>query len=54
MRIGIIGAGSMGSTLARPLARRGHRVSLANSRGPQSLTAYSTLKRPAIPIQTRH
>ena len=39
MRIGIIGAASMGATLARHLARLGHQVSIANSRGPQSLTA---------------
>ena len=39
MRIGIIGAGSMGVTLARRLAELGHQVSIANSRGAQSLTA---------------
>jgi predicted dinucleotide-binding enzyme len=39
MRIGVIGAGSMGGILARHLAKRGHRVSIANSRGPESLTA---------------
>ena len=39
MRIGVIGAGSMGSILARHLAKRGHHVSIANSRGPESLTA---------------
>ena len=39
MRIGIIGAGSMGGALARHLARLGHQVSIANSRGPGSLTA---------------
>lgn len=39
MRIGVIGAGSMGGTLARHLAKLGHQVSLANSRGPESLTA---------------
>lgn len=39
MRIGIIGAGSMGVILARHLARLGHQVSIANSRGPESLTA---------------
>src|SRR5712671_3770872 len=39
MRIGIIGAGSMGAILARHLAKRGHQVSIANSRGPESLTA---------------
>jgi len=39
MGIGVIGAGGMGGTLARHLARLGHRVSLANSRGPESLAA---------------
>jgi hypothetical protein len=39
MRIGIIGAGNMGVTLARRLAKLGHRVSIANSRGAESLTA---------------
>ena len=39
MRIGIIGAGSMGMILARHLAKLGHEVSIANSRGPESLTA---------------
>src|SRR3989440_10435975 len=38
MRIGVIGAGSMGGILARHLANRGHHVSIANSRGPESLT----------------
>ena len=38
MRIGIIGAGGMGGTLARHLAKLGHHVSIANSRGPESLT----------------
>ena len=39
MRIGVIGAGNMGRTLARHLTKRGHHVSIANSRGPESLTA---------------
>ena len=39
MRIGIIGAGAIGRTLASHLAKLGHRVSIANSRGPDSLTA---------------
>lgn len=39
MKIGIIGAGSMGKTLARHLAKLGHHVSIANSRGPESLAA---------------
>src|SRR5262245_23849754 len=37
MRIGIIGAGNIGGTLALRLVRRGHQVSIANSRGPESL-----------------
>jgi 8-hydroxy-5-deazaflavin:NADPH oxidoreductase len=39
MRIGVVGAGSMGEILARHLAKLGHHVSIANSRGPESLTA---------------
>jgi len=41
MRIGFIGAGAIGGTLARHLANLGHQVSIANSRGPQSLTAFA-------------
>jgi predicted dinucleotide-binding enzyme len=37
MRIGIIGAGHIGSTLARRFVDAGHEVGLANSRGPDSL-----------------
>ena len=36
--IGVIGAGSMGVILARHLVKLGHQVSIANSRGPESLT----------------
>jgi len=39
MRIGIIGAGNIGGTLARLLAGAGHEVVLANSRGPETLAA---------------
>jgi hypothetical protein len=39
MNIGIIGAGNIGGTLARRLTDLGHQVSIANSRGPESLTA---------------
>lgn len=39
MRIGMIGAGTMGGILARRLVKLGHHVSIANSRGPQTLTA---------------
>jgi 8-hydroxy-5-deazaflavin:NADPH oxidoreductase len=37
MRIGIIGAGHIGSTLARHFTRIGHEVVIANSRGPETL-----------------
>jgi 8-hydroxy-5-deazaflavin:NADPH oxidoreductase len=39
MRIGIIGAGQIGGTLARRLTALEHEVSIANSRGPESLAA---------------
>jgi 8-hydroxy-5-deazaflavin:NADPH oxidoreductase len=39
MRIGIIGAGQIGGNLARRLTKLGHEVSIANSRGPESLAA---------------
>jgi predicted dinucleotide-binding enzyme len=38
MRIGIIGAGNMGATLAAQLTQLGHQVAIANSRGHQTLT----------------
>lgn len=37
MRIGIIGAGHIGGTLARLLTSAGHQVEIANSRGPETL-----------------
>jgi len=37
MKIGIIGAGHIGGTLARRLTELGHHVAVANSRGPDSL-----------------
>lgn len=37
MKIGIIGAGLIGGTLARRLTRLGHEVFIANSRGPETL-----------------
>ncbi|HWX01526.1 NADPH-dependent F420 reductase [Collimonas sp.] len=39
MNIAIIGAGAIGSAIARQLARNGIQASIANSRGPQSLKA---------------
>lgn len=37
MKIGIIGAGNIGATLANKLSVQGHEVKLANSRGPESI-----------------
>lgn len=37
MRIGIIGAGNIGSNLTRRLTAVGHTVAVANSRGPETL-----------------
>ena len=37
MKIGIIGAGMIGGTLARRLTALGHEVTIANSRGPETL-----------------
>jgi predicted dinucleotide-binding enzyme len=37
MKIGIIGAGSIGATLARKLAASGHEVKLANSKEPDTI-----------------
>jgi hypothetical protein len=39
MKIGIIGAGQIGATLARKLSATGHTVLLANSRGPDTIRA---------------
>lgn len=40
MDIGIIGAGNIGRTLAKNLKALGHRMSLANSRGPATLSEF--------------
>lgn len=39
MKIGIIGAGQIGTTLVQRLSAAGHQVKIANSRGPESLAA---------------
>jgi len=39
MKIGIIGAGNIGGNLTRRLRALGHDVSVANSRGPETLAA---------------
>jgi predicted dinucleotide-binding enzyme len=38
VRIGIIGAGHIGGTLAERLVAAGHEVAISNSRGPETLT----------------
>ncbi|MGI8495546.1 MAG: NADPH-dependent F420 reductase [Pyrinomonadaceae bacterium] len=38
MKIGIIGAGNIGSNAAKIFAEAGHKVAIANSRGPETLT----------------
>lgn len=42
MKIGIIGAGNIGSALAQRFTELGHEVSIANSRGPDTLRAVET------------
>ncbi len=42
MKIGIIGAGHIGGTLARRFASLGHEVSIANSRGPGTLASLAS------------
>jgi len=37
LRIGIVGVGNIGKTLARTLAKAGHQVKVANSRGPHTI-----------------
>jgi predicted dinucleotide-binding enzyme len=37
VKIGIIGSGNIGATVTRKLARAGHSIRIANSRGPETL-----------------
>jgi 8-hydroxy-5-deazaflavin:NADPH oxidoreductase len=41
MKIGIIGTGNIGGTLARKLTAAGHEVRVANSRGPDGVRAFA-------------
>ncbi|MFD5843180.1 NADPH-dependent F420 reductase [Streptomyces chartreusis] len=50
MKIGIIGAGNIGGNLTRRLTSLGHDVSVANSRGPQTLTELAE-ETGATPVQ---
>jgi predicted dinucleotide-binding enzyme len=49
MKIGIIGAGEIGGTLARRFTALGHQVSVANSRGPESLAELAAENIPKLP-----
>jgi predicted dinucleotide-binding enzyme len=51
MKIGIIGAGHIGSVLARKFSRLKHNILIANSRGPESLTALAA-ETGARPVDT--
>lgn len=53
MTIGIIGAGAIGSALARALARHNIPAMIANSRGPQTLAALVEETGPALTAVTR-
>ena len=52
MRIGIIGSGNIGATTARLFAAAGHDVTIANSRGPESLAELSGIWG-RVPVQGR-
>lgn len=52
MRIGIIGSGNIGGTLARLLAGAGHDVVLSNSRGPETLAGLVAEIGPAATAST--
>ncbi|HEX5387709.1 MAG TPA: NAD(P)-binding domain-containing protein [Gemmatimonadales bacterium] len=56
MKIGIIGAGQIGGTLARRLTALGHDVTIANSRGPETLAplARETGAKPSTVEQAAH
>ena len=41
MRIGVIGIGEMGGTIARRLSGKGHSVRVANSRGPAAVQQFA-------------
>src|SRR5476649_2680830 len=52
MSIGIIGAGALGSSIARLLAKNGIAATIANRRGPQSLAVLVQELGPAITAGT--
>jgi len=51
MKIGIIGAGTVGTTLGEHFAAAGHEVLITNSRGPESLSAkLAEMSQPLKPV----
>ncbi len=54
MKIGIIGAGHIGATLARHFAKAGHEVGISNSRGPQTLAGLVKSMGPKTCAMTGH
>ncbi|UDL93093.1 NAD(P)-binding domain-containing protein [Lichenihabitans sp. PAMC28606] len=52
MKIGIIGIGAIGGTLARKLCAAGHEVRVANSKGPEGVRAFAE-EIHAIPADTQ-
>src|SRR5260370_23404891 len=52
MKVGIIGAGQIGGTLTRRVTAVGHKVLVANSRGPESLKALAA-ETGATPVVVR-
>ena len=41
MKIGVIGIGEMGGTIARKWSEKGHSVRVANSRGPEAVKRFA-------------
>nr|WP_315254634.1 NAD(P)-binding domain-containing protein [uncultured Duganella sp.] len=53
MKIGIIGAGAIGSAIGRALVGKGHQVSIANSRGPAGLAGLAATVPGLLPVSVR-
>src|ERR1700722_6900394 len=52
--IGIIGAGRLGTTLARQTLKAGYNVRIANSKGPETLTLILSVLLPEVQASTVH
>jgi predicted dinucleotide-binding enzyme len=50
MKIGVIGTGNIGGTLARKLSAAGHDVRVANSRGLDGSQGFSPMKSARPPL----